>query len=85
MDKYITPEKSICSFCSRLRHGVLYRIAIENNFNKIALGHHADDLIETLLLNQFFNGSIKARHLYYIQMTVKTRSSVRYAILKKKQ
>ena len=60
MDKYITPGKSICSFCSRLRRGVLYRIAIENNFNKIALGHHADDFIETLLLNQFFNGRTKA-------------------------
>ncbi len=60
IDKHITPGKSICSFCSRLRRGVLYRIAIENNFNKIALGHHADDFIETLLLNQFFNGRIKA-------------------------
>jgi len=60
LDKHITPGKSICSFCSRLRRGVLYRIAIENSFNKIALGHHADDFIETLLLNQFFNGRIKA-------------------------
>ena len=59
MDKYITPGKSTCSFCSRLRRGVLYRISIENNFNKIALDHHADDFIETLLLNQFFNGRIK--------------------------
>ena len=60
LNKHITPGKSLCSFCSRLRRGVLYRIAIENNFNKIALGHHADDFIETLLLNQFFNGRIKA-------------------------
>lgn len=60
MDKHITPGKSVCSFCSRLRRGVLYRIAIENNFNKIALGHHSDDFIETLLLNQFFNGRTKA-------------------------
>ena len=43
-----------------MRRGVLYRIAIENNFNEIALSHHADDFIETLLLNQFFNGHIKA-------------------------
>jgi len=55
-----TPGKSICSFCSRLRRGILYRMAFENNYNKIALGHHADDFIETLLLNQFFNGRIKS-------------------------
>ncbi|MFK8138066.1 MAG: tRNA 2-thiocytidine(32) synthetase TtcA [Bdellovibrionales bacterium] len=49
-------NKSPCSLCARLRRGSLYGFAEKYNCNKIALGHHADDLIETLLLNQFFIG-----------------------------
>jgi len=48
-----------CAFCSRLRRGIIYRLAKEKGCTKIALGHHADDVIETLLLNQFFDGRIE--------------------------
>ncbi|MBC87109.1 MAG: tRNA 2-thiocytidine(32) synthetase TtcA [Bdellovibrionaceae bacterium] len=55
------PEgKTFCSLCSRLRRGILYNHAHEMGFNKIALGHHADDAIETLFLNQFYSGKISS-------------------------
>ncbi|KTC78931.1 tRNA 2-thiocytidine(32) synthetase TtcA [Legionella cherrii] len=55
------PEgKTYCSLCSRLRRGIIYRYAEENGFNKIALGHHRDDLVRTLMMSILYNGDIRS-------------------------
>ena len=56
----LTYEEGYCSFCARLRRGVLYRLAGELGCTKIALGHHADDLIESLLMSALYNGEIRS-------------------------
>ncbi len=91
--KRLIPEgQTTCSLCSRLRRGHLYRLATELGATKIALGHHRDDILETLLLNLFFTGKMKAmppklrsksgRHLVIRPLAyVKEADLTRYASL----
>ena len=59
--KRVIPEnKTYCSLCSRLRRGIIYRFAKEHGYTKIALGHHREDIIETLFLNMFYGGRLKS-------------------------
>lgn len=58
--RVIPSGKTLCGLCSRLRRGALYRYAQEHGMTKIALGHHRDDIVETLFLNMFFGGRLKA-------------------------
>jgi tRNA 2-thiocytidine biosynthesis protein TtcA len=60
IDEKLRPGSSYCAFCARLRRGVLYTVADQLGCNKLALGHHLDDFVETLLLNQFYVGALKA-------------------------
>ncbi|MFM9434435.1 tRNA 2-thiocytidine biosynthesis protein TtcA [Janthinobacterium sp. CG_23.3] len=92
--KRLIPEgKTTCSLCSRLRRGILYRVADELGATKIALGHHRDDILETFFLNMFFGGKLKSmpaklqsddgRHIVIRPMAyVKEADSERYAEVK---
>jgi len=60
IDRHLKSGTSYCAFCARLRRGTLYATAAKLGCNKVALGHHLDDHIETLLLNQFYSGTIAA-------------------------
>ena len=60
------PGKSYCGLCSRMRRGALYAHAAEEGFTKIALGHHREDAVETLLLNLFFGGQIRSLAPKYV-------------------
>jgi tRNA 2-thiocytidine biosynthesis protein TtcA len=89
--KRVIPEgRTMCGLCSRLRRGALYRFAAENGITKIALGHHRDDIVETLFLNMFFGGRLKAmppkllsenrRHIVIRPLAYVTESNIaRYA------
>jgi tRNA 2-thiocytidine biosynthesis protein TtcA len=57
--RVIPAGRTMCGLCSRLRRGALYRYAAENGITKVALGHHRDDIVETLFLNMFFGGRMK--------------------------
>jgi tRNA 2-thiocytidine biosynthesis protein TtcA len=60
VQRVVPQGRTLCGLCSRLRRGALYRFAAENGVTKIALGHHRDDIVETLFLNLFFGGRLKA-------------------------
>ena len=60
VQRVIPAGKTTCGLCSRLRRGILYNFAAQHGFNRIALGHHLDDIMETLFLNLFFGGTLKA-------------------------
>ena len=81
----IVPEgKTMCGLCSRLRRGILYTFARRNGFTKIALGHHRDDMIETLFLNMFYGGKLKSMPPKLLSNDGKILLSDRWHFVRKK-
>ena len=80
MDDLLEANATPCSLCARLRRGVLYRIATEVGATKIALGHHLDDFVETLLLNLFFAGALKAMPARLVSDSANTSSFAHWSM-----
>ncbi len=87
----IRQNSSYCSFFSRMRRGALYTYALENGFNKVALGHHLDDAIESFFMNMFYNGTMRSmppiyktqKGLHVIRPLIETREAQLAGFVKK--
>ncbi len=87
----IRQNSSYCSFFSRMRRGALYTYALENGFNKVALGHHLDDAIESFFMNMFYNGTMRSmppiykakKGLYVIRPLIEVREKQLEGFVKK--